>query len=586
MLLAITALTGLAAAQNITQSTAPSATINGSAIANPTLFATTLNVNVEDLWNLLIGPVSSAATTTTVSATDVPSSSLIPPPPLYYSPYPTGQQVFAEQKNDSWSFPKDFWWGVAGASYQIEGAVKAEGRGPSIWDALSHRAQNYVVNNYTADVTDNNYYLYKQDIARIAALGVKTYSFTLSWSRILPFGRGPVNQDAVAHYSDVIDTCLEYGIIPQVTLYHWDLPLFLQDTYGGWLSGDIVPDFVEYSRIAYAAFGDRVKHWFTVNEPTSFCNRYPLPSDYFKNVTIPDIQQKFFCAHNVLLAHSQAYRLGKSMMPDSLITLKLNGGYKIPLKNSTADAEAVQRAWDFNEGLFSNPTFLTGDYPATVKEYVSNFLPDFTDGQKYVLNGSADFYAHDAYTAQFYFAPDSGIEACLSDVSNPLYPTWYDFAFLAVPTTVTDVSSANTSYTYSAEDGGWVIGPAADELAPWLHKATDWLPAFLHYIQDTWKPSGGIAITEFGFAEPGESKKTLLQDILYDPVRISYYHDYTRAMLAAMSDGVNVIGCLAWSLYDNYEWSSGFAVTFGMQYVNFSDSALPRVSSLERLDYI
>lgn len=140
------------------------------------------------------------------------------------------------------------------------------------------------------------------------------------------------------------------------------------------------------------------------------------------------------------------------------------------------------------------------------------------------------------------------------------------------------MSSANSSYTYSAEDGGWIIGPSADALAPWLHKATDWLPAFLHYIQDTWKPAGGIAITEFGFAEPGESKKAILQDILYDPIRVSYYHDYTRAILAAMSEGVNVIGCLAWSLYDNYEWAQGFAVTSRMQYVNFSDAALPRVS--------
>lgn len=423
--LTVIALAGVAAAQNSTQSTAPSATAISFPTATSTPFTTTLEISVDDLWDLLIGPVSSAATTMTVSATAVPASSLVPPPPLYYSSFPTGQQVFGRQKNESWSFPKDFWWGVAGAAYQIEGAVKAEGRGPSIWDALSHRATNYIVNNYTADVTNNNYYLYKQDSARIAALGVKTYSFTLSWSRILPFGRGPVNEDAIAHYDDVIDTCLEYGITPQVTLYHWDLPLYLQDTYGGWLSEEIVPDFVEYARIAFAVFGDRVTHWYTVNEPIVFCGVYPLPAEYFKNATIPDIQQKFFCGHNVLLAHSQAYRLGKSMMPGSLISLKHNGGYKIPLTNSTADAEAVQRAWDFNEGWFSDPTFLTGDYPDSLKGYVSDFLPNFTEEQKRAINGSADFYAHDAYTAHFYFAPDSGIDACVSNASHPLYPTWY-----------------------------------------------------------------------------------------------------------------------------------------------------------------
>jgi beta-glucosidase/6-phospho-beta-glucosidase/beta-galactosidase len=131
---------------------------------------------------------------------------------------------------------------------------------------LSHRVTDFILDNNTADITDNNYYMYKEDIARIAALGVKAYSFSLSWSRILPFGRGPVNEEAIAHYNDVIDTCIEYNVIPMVTLYHWDTPLWLVDTYGGWLSENIVNDFVEYARIAYGRFGDRVKYWFTVNE--------------------------------------------------------------------------------------------------------------------------------------------------------------------------------------------------------------------------------------------------------------------------------------------------------------------------------
>jgi beta-glucosidase/6-phospho-beta-glucosidase/beta-galactosidase len=110
-----------------------------------------------------------------------------------------------------------------------------------------------------------NYYLYKEDISRLAAQGVKIYSFSLSWSRILPFGRGPINQLAIDHYNDLINTCIEYGVEPSVTLYHWDTPLVLQDTYGGWLSEEIVPDFVEYARIAFEAFGDRVEKWYTVS---------------------------------------------------------------------------------------------------------------------------------------------------------------------------------------------------------------------------------------------------------------------------------------------------------------------------------
>jgi hypothetical protein len=157
------AVSALQKRQNLTQSIAPTTTLsNGTALANPTAFASTLNLNVEDLWDLFVGPITEASTTATVSATPVPSSSLIPPPPIYYSPFPAGQQEPYQAKNESWSFPKDFWWGVAGAAFQVEGAVKDEGRGPSIWDVLGHRVTNYEAGNYTADVTDNHYYLYKE----------------------------------------------------------------------------------------------------------------------------------------------------------------------------------------------------------------------------------------------------------------------------------------------------------------------------------------------------------------------------------------------------------------------------------------
>jgi beta-glucosidase len=172
------------------------------------------------MWNMFVGPVEIASITTTVPATPVPSSSLIPPPPLYYAPFPPGPEVPAVVKNSSWSIPKDFFWGVASAAYQIEGAAKDEGRGPSVWDVFTHRVTNYVVNNMTGDVVDNGYYMYKLDIARMAAMGVNAYSFSISWTRIMPFGRGPLNEEGLAHYDDVINTCLEYGITPLVSLFH------------------------------------------------------------------------------------------------------------------------------------------------------------------------------------------------------------------------------------------------------------------------------------------------------------------------------------------------------------------------------
>ena len=150
-------------------------------------------------------------------------------------------------------------------------------------------------------------------------------------------------------------------------------------------------------------------------------------------------------------------------------------------------------------------------------------------------------------------SPDGAIQACLSNSSNPLYP-----------------SCANTTYQYPDGDGGWDVGYAPDPGSPWLHKATDWVPRFLHYIQDTWKPSHGIAVSDFGFAEPFEELKTILGDIRTDLARTSYYREYMETILIAMSEGVNVVGTLAWSILDNLEWDDGFMVKFGMQHVNFT----------------
>ncbi|PSR90668.1 glycoside hydrolase superfamily [Coniella lustricola] len=543
----------------------------GTATTNSALSKTTsLELSVDDLWDVLVGPVAVANITTIVEATPIPTSSLIPPPNLASYSFPNGRQIPEMVLNSSWSFPKDFWLGVAGAAYQIEGAVKDDGRGPSIWDKLT-RVPGYTVANQTGDIADNNYYFYKQDIARIAAMGINTYSFSISWSRIYPFGAGPINQAGIDHYNDVINTCLAYNVTPTVTLFHWDLPLFLQEKYGGWLSEDIVDDFVAYANTSFQAFGDRVKTWFTLNEPIVFCDDYPLPDQYFKNFSIPYKQQPYYCGRNAVLAHAKAYRLGKSLLGnDTLISFKNNGGYKIPLTNSSADAQAVQRAYDYNEGWFADPIFLTGTWPDSLNDYLSTFLEPFTSDEQTLIKGTADLFAHDAYTSQFYYAPDVGIEACLNDTTNSLYPGCF-----------------NTSYTYSTADGGWLIGAAADANAPWLHKATDWVPALLHYINDTWAPPlGRILVSEFGFAEPFEVYKTIVADVLTDQIRSDYYKAYMEGILIALSEGLNIMGSLAWSFVDNLEWADGYTVKFGMQRVDFDSPSLDRSYKASFFQYV
>ena len=450
--------------------------------------------------------------------------------------------------NNSWSFPKDFMWGVASSAYQVEGAVADEGRAPSVWDVLVHRVGDWVTGNATGDVADNNYYLYKQgvlcacinrlkqdqessdpaaDIARLAALGIPYYSFSIAWPRIFPLGRGPTNPAGIAHYDDVIQTCLDYNITPVVTLFHWDLPVYLQNLYGGWLSPSIVNDFSDYARFVFKRWAAKVPIFLTINEPVPFCANYPWPAGYFRdlNGSVPAAQQQYFCGHNVLLAHASAYRIAKDELglADTRITFKNNGGYKIPQSPSPADAQAVERAWAFNEGWFADPVFLTGDYPPALKQYVSGFLPDFTPAQRAAIKGSADFFAHDAYTSSFYFAPDGGVGACVANTSNALYPKCY-----------------NSSATYADADGGWAVGATADVGTPWLHKAADWIPALLAYIQATWKSEGGVAITEFGFSVPYEELRTLTPDVRADYLRAQYYVDYLEGMLIALSEGTNV----------------------------------------------
>jgi beta-glucosidase/6-phospho-beta-glucosidase/beta-galactosidase len=186
---------------------------------------------------------------------------------------------------------------------------------------------------------------------------------------VLPRRTGEINELGIAFYDNIINTCIHYNLTPVATLYHFDMPAVLQNKYGGWLGEQIVDDFEEYARIVYSRFGDRVKHWFTINE-REYSSRaqalqmltytvalvecayhYPKTKGYFKNVLIPDVEQPFHCGRNILLAHARAYRLGKSIIPDSLITHKASGGYKIPLTNSTVDEQATQRAWDFEEGV-------------------------------------------------------------------------------------------------------------------------------------------------------------------------------------------------------------------------------------------
>ncbi|PBK66076.1 glycoside hydrolase [Armillaria solidipes] len=504
---------------------------------------------LEQLWKI-IGPVEPPPFTTT----RVPSAAVTlppPPPPLYPSFYaPSPKDVLPDLK-----FPKGFVFGLDTAAYQVEGAAKNEGKGPTMWDWAS-RQPNGVTDNTTGDVVDLQYFLYKEDVQRIAALGVTAHSFSISWARIYPFGAAdsPVNIAGVDHYSDVIDYHWAHDVEPVVTLFHWDTPLALQAYYGAFTSPQIVDDFVNYAKTVFKAYNGRVKTWYTFNEPRVYCGQ--VASYPFNATLAPGVNSStapYRCTYNLLKAHAGAVKAFREMNISGEIAFKNDDYVGTPWRsNSTEDALAVERHAAFQIGIFSNPVYTTGDWPDIVKETLpAEYLPRFTEQEKRDILGSADFFAIDSYRSQWVKAPDEGIDACVANTSDPLWPV------------------CNEPVLFDS-DYGWADGPAADPLATWLQATPVATRTLLKDIHSRW-PSNKLYVSEFGFAEPYENEKTDLSQIKEDVDRTNYFLTYLGEMLLSIhEDGVPVQGAFAWAMLDNAEWASGTSVRFGIQHVNYT----------------
>jgi beta-glucosidase len=298
------------------------------------------------------------------------------------------------------SAEQSFRWGAATAAYQTEGATALDGRGPSIWDTYS-AIPGKIVNNENGNVADDSYHLVEEDVALMASLGLNSYRFSISWSRILPLGVGQVNQAGVDHYNRLIDSLLRAGIEPYVTLYHWDLPQALEDKYQGWLSTSIEADFVNYASVCFEAFGDRVGKWMTINEPwTSSYMGYQLGvhapgrcSDRSRCAKGDSATEPYIAAHNMLNAHAKVVQLYRaqyasqyagsagsaggagsagsagtgSVESSGVIGLVVNQDWAEPLTNTAADQAAAERRRQFQIGWFLDPIFLGHYPPAMVK---------------------------------------------------------------------------------------------------------------------------------------------------------------------------------------------------------------------------
>lgn len=471
--------------------------------------------------------------TTTVSPTPVPTSELVFPPALYNKPL----------EEECFQLPSGFIWGVAGSSWQIEGGLQIEGRGPSILDGVGALPNESGAND--SNVADMNYFLYKQDIARLAAIGIPYYSFSISWSRVVPFGLAgtPINTEALAHYDDLINTCLEYGVKPIVTLSHFDSPISVEFD-----SESLVDHFLYYAKQVMTRYSDRVPIWVTFNEP---------------NIGEGSFFETYNGFTNILVAHSALYDWYKKELGGrGRITMKFANNLAVPLDlGNKADVDVALRYQDFILGIMATPLFLGQQYPADVLATPGVNLTALTDDQIASIHGRIDFWAFDPYVAQF-ASPAPEYDLCVSNSSNPLWP-----------------SCATLS---NVQANGWLMGQPSNAYS---YIAPQYVRQQFGYVWNTFKPAGGIMVTEFGF-NPFADSQMSLDAQRYDLERTLYYQDFLYETLKAIhEDGVKVIGALAWSFVDNDEFGS-FENQYGMQTVNRTDGTFTRHYKRSFFDYV
>ncbi|KAG5192004.1 putative glycoside hydrolase [Tribonema minus] len=438
------------------------------------------------------------------------------------------------------AFPDGFIWGAATASYQIEGAWNEDGKGWSTWDAFTN-TQSGALRGDTGNIACDYYHRYKEDIKLMASMGLNGYRFSISWPRIQPQGRGQVNLKGLEFYSNVIDCCLEHGLQPMATLFHWDLPLALELECDGFLGDQIVPAFADYARVCFEAYGDRVKHWITFNEP--WCTAV---LGYHSGVHAPGIRDEsgaktYLAAYNLLLAHAAAvkvYRREFQSKQHGIIGMAINCDWTEPKPTDDPwelkrNAEASLRNIMFFCGWFSEPIFC-GDFPEVMKEQCTG-LPEFTEEQKADLKGSADFFGLNHYQSQL-------VEHCPRHMRKGQYFDDMELLLSHDP-------------SWPETDMGWSV-------VPWgFRKVIMW-------IHNRYKPWAGIYITENGCAIPGDSEHDT-NGALRDTFRIDFMRAHLAYMHTAIQEGANVRGYYHWTLSDNFEWARGLNMRFGLIHVDY-----------------
>ncbi|XP_061355852.1 beta-glucosidase 24-like [Gastrolobium bilobum] len=465
------------------------------------------------------------------------------------------------------SFPEGFIFGTASSSYQYEGAANDGGRGPSIWDTFTHNYPGKMDDRSNGDVAIDEYHRYKEDVEIMKNINMDAYRFSISWSRILPKGKlsGGVNKEGINYYNNLINELLAKDIQPFVTIFHWDLPQALEDEYGGFLSHKIVNDFRDYAELCFKEFGDRIKHWITLNEPWTFSTlgyaegkMAPGRCSPWQNLNCiggDSATEPYLVAHNQLLAHAAAVNVYKTKYQSSQkgwIGISLPCHWMVPLYDTESDHRAAQRALDFMIGWFMEPLTI-GDYPSSMRSLVGSRLPKFSTYQGRLVKGSFDFIGLNYYTS--YYATNA------SELSQTR------------PSYLTD-----SLVILSHERNGIPIGPKT--ASEWLFVYPKGIREMLLYTKTKYN-NPLIYITENGMDEFNDSTLSL-EEALADTPRIDYYYNHLYYLQIAIKDGVNVKGYFAWSLIDNFEWCFGYTVRFGIIFVDYKNGLKrhPKMSAI------
>ena len=438
-----------------------------------------------------------------------------------------------ENAESSRAFPNDFLWGSATASYQVEGAVHEAGRGPSIWDTFSH-TPGKTFNGDTGDVADDFFHRYKEDIQIMKEIGLKTFRFSIAWSRVFPSGTGAPNPQGLDFYHSMVDALLEAGIQPFCTLYHWDLPQTLQDK-GGWENRDTAKAFADYAGYTAGKLSDKVSHFMTLNEMSTFVEVGNKEGRHAPGLKL-DAKRLAQLNHYVVLGHGLAVQAIRSRTkPGTKVGLAENIRITAPVFESKEHIEAARKAIREENAMYLT-VLLEGRYTELYLKRLGADAPKFTDEEMKIIGSPLDFVGINVYQPGFVRADHS--EKGYAIVPSP------------------------SSYPHM--------------FSPWLKMGPEGLYWGPKLVADVW------GVKEMYITENGASSDDKLtpEGAVYDTDRVMFLRNYLTQLQRGVSEGVPVKGYFLWSLLDNFEWADGYEKRFGIVYVDFAtQKRTPKLSA-------